>query len=344
MMQEKLSKLTGGADLSHSEAFELSVAMIASGNSSALIGALLAALKTKGEKAQEISGFVAGLRSHAVKIPVIDAEYYDVAGTGGDGAHTLNISTLTAIIMSGAGMNIAKHGNRSVSSRSGSADVLYETGVNIHATPGNIALQLKECGLGFIYAPLAHPAMKNVMETRKALGIPSIFNLSGPLSNPVPLKGQVVGVYSPALLPLMADALQNLGTQCGAVIHGHGGLDEASLSGPNQIIFLENQQQVHASICPSDLGLTEAPISALKGGAPSENSKAMVGALKGERNAYRDAALFNSAIGIYSFGKAETLKDAMAAAVESIDSGRALAKLEKLIEVSNRKDSHEYSR
>lgn len=335
MLQKYLNTITQGISLSAPEALELSNALIKPGHPPAVVGALLASLRTKGECADEISGFVTGLKQNAVRIPVTDTEIYDVAGTGGDGAHTQNISTLTALILAGAGLTVAKHGNRSVSSRCGSADVLYELGVNIHATPDNISRQLQECGICFIYAPLAHPSMKNVMEVRKALGMPSIFNLAGPLSNPIPLAGQIVGVYSPKLMSRMAEVLQQQGMKRGAVIHGHGCLDEASLSGHNAVLFLEGDQLVPAQICGKDLGLKASPITALRGGAPSENAKALAAVLQGQAGAFRDTALLNSAIAIYGFGKSDTLGQALEVARESLDSGKALEKLNQLIAVSN---------
>lgn len=339
MLQKYLNTLTQGISLSHQEALDLSVTLISTGHSPALVGALLASLRTKGECADEISGFVSGLKQNAVKISVPKGDIYDVAGTGGDGAHTQNISTLTALILAGAGLTIAKHGNRSVSSRCGSADVLYEAGVNIHATPDNIGRQLKECGICFIYAPLAHPSMKNVMDVRKALGMPSIFNLAGPLSNPIALTGQIVGVYSPTLMDKMANVLKLLGMKRGAVIHGHGGLDEASLSGPNSVLFIEDGHLIPAQINGKDLGLDEASIADLRGGAPSENAKALISVLNGHPGAFRDAALLNSAIALYGFGKAETLGQALQSARESLDSGNALEKLNRLIAVSNLREA-----
>lgn len=339
MLQKYLHTITQRINLSYEEALDLSTTLITPGHSPAVVGALLASLRTKGECADEISGFVSGLKQNAVKIPVKQGEIYDVAGTGGDGAHTQNISTLTALILAGAGLTIAKHGNRSVSSRCGSADVLYEAGVNIQATPDNIALQLQECSLCFIYAPMAHPSMKNVMEVRKSLGIPSIFNLAGPLSNPVTLTGQIVGVYSPKLMDKMATVLLKLGMKRGAVIHGHGGLDEASLSGLNSVLFIEDDRLIPAQISGKDLGLKIAPITELRGGSPSENSKAMAAVLNGQSGAFRDAALLNSAIALYGFGKSETLGQALQAARESLDSGSALDKLNQLIAISNLREA-----
>ncbi len=339
MLQHYLNIITQSIDLNAEEALELSGALITPGHAPALVGALLAALRTKGECADEISGFVTGLKQNAVRIPVPQHELYDVAGTGGDGAHTQNISTLTALILAGAGLTVAKHGNRSVSSRCGSADVLYETGVNIHATPENIGRQLQECGIGFIYAPLAHPAMKNVMEARKALGIPSVFNLAGPLSNPLALLGQIVGVYSPKLMDRMAKVLQKQGLTRGAVIHGHGGLDEASLSGPNTVLFIEEDRLIPAKISGKELKLKSVAISELRGGAPSENARAMTAVLQGQTGAFRDAALLNSAIALYGFGKADTLGNALQSARESLDSGSAFEKLKQLIAVSNLREA-----
>lgn len=338
MLNNCLRLISTGRSLTRDEAHALSCALMSPGHHPALVGALLAALRTKGETADEISGFVTGLKKHAVTIPLDACDVYDVAGTGGDGAHTQNISTLTALILAGAGVAIAKHGNRSVSSRCGSADVLHECGVNIHAAPGNIAKQLKEGGVCFIYAPLAHPAMKNVMESRKALQMPSIFNLAGPLSNPVSLTGQAVGVYSPELCGKVADVLTQLGMQCGAVIHGHGGLDEASLSGPNTVIFIENGRTVAAEINGKDLGLKEASVAMLRGGSPSENARSMTAVLSGQQGAYRDAVLLNSAIALYGFGKAESLSAALQTARDSLDSQRALACLIRLRELSHMKE------
>lgn len=330
MLNQYLNELTQGKHLSREEAARLAEALMAPGNAPALIGALLAALRTKGETAEEIAGFVSGLKRHATPVPAAVSECYDVAGTGGDGAHTRNISTLTAFILAGTGIPIAKHGNRSVSSRCGSADVLHEAGVNIHATASTIGKQLEHCGICFIYAPLAHPAMKHVMEVRRTLQVPSLFNLAGPLSNPMALSGQTVGVYSPQLIRRMGEALVMLGVQRGAVLHGHGGLDEASLSGDNEVLFIEGDRLTPARISGAALDLTPAPVKALRGGSPADNARALTAALSGCPGAYRDAGLLNSAIALYGFGKAETLSDALITARHSLDSGSALNRLEQL--------------
>lgn len=335
MLNNYLCTLSSGQHLTREEAHGLSSALISPGHHPAMVGAILTALRIKGETADEICGFVTGLKAHAVKIQTPPGDVFDVAGTGGDGAHTQNISTLTALILSGAGITIAKHGNRSVSSSCGSADVLHACGVNINTAPENIARQLREGGMGFIYAPLAHPAMKNVMESRKALRMPSIFNLAGPLSNPVTLAGQAVGVYSSELTGKMADVMVKLGMSCGVVIHGHGGLDEASLSGPNTVIFIEEGRTVSARICAKDLGLKEAPVSMLRGGSPTANARSMTAVLNGAPGAYRDAALLNSAIALYGFGKASSLAEALQTARESLDSSRALDCLNRLKDLSH---------
>lgn len=339
MLQKYLTTLIQGKNLSYEEALGLSTTLITPGHHPALVGALLATFRAKGESADEIAGFVKGLKANAVSIATESHELYDVAGTGGDGAHTQNISTLTALILAGTGLDIAKHGNRSVSSRCGSADVLYEAGVNILAAPENISLQLKRCNIGFIYAPLAHPSMKNVMEVRKALGMPSIFNLAGPLSNPMNLTGQIVGVYREDLLDTMAHVLIRLGMSRGAVIHGHGGLDEASLSGPNSVRFIEDGKLISAQISGKELGLKPAAISELRGGSPTENARSMMTVLQGQTGAFRDAALLNSAIALYGFGKTETLGQGLQIARESLDGGKALEKMNQLIAVSNLREA-----
>jgi len=334
-IQKYLKTIISGNNLSYEESCNLSTKLMETEINPIQVSALLASLKTKGETYEEVSGFAMGLKNNAVKIKPTRTKFYDIVGTGGDGANTFNISTTCAFVLAGAGLNIAKHGNRSISSKCGSADVLHQLGVNIHATPENIENQLNVLGLSFIYAPLAHPSMKNVMQVRKNLGIPTIFNIIGPLANPVELEGQYVGVFSPDLVELMANSMILLGVKNGAVVHGAGGLDEASLAGDNTIAFIKNGKIKIEKINGADYGLANSSIDSIKGGNSTKNAEIVKSILSGDLGPKRDVVLFNSGIALYSFGLADSIKEGIAIAAKSIDSGAAKAKLKELIRLGN---------
>lgn len=334
-IQKYLNTIIRGKDLTYDESCTLSSRLMETEIQPIQVSALLASLKTKGETYEEISGFAMGLKNNAIKLNPTRTTFYDIVGTGGDGADTFNISTTCAFVLAGAGVNVAKHGNRSISSKCGSADVLHQLGVNIHGTPETIEDQLNIIGLSFIYAPLAHPSMKNVMEVRKTLGIPTIFNIIGPLANPINLEGQYVGVFSPKLVELMANSMIRLGVNTGAVVHGAGGLDEASLAGDNTIAFIKNGRVKIEKINGIDYGLQTASIESLKGGNPKKNAEIIKSVLAGNNGPERDVVLLNCAIALYSFEIVDSIEEGITKSAESIDKGYALNKLKELIRLSN---------
>ncbi|MEK6845445.1 MAG: anthranilate phosphoribosyltransferase, partial [Nanoarchaeota archaeon] len=258
----------------------------------------------------------------------------DTCGTGGDGSNTFNISTASAFVASGAGVSVAKHGNKSVSSKSGSADVLSALGVNINLQPKDVEKCIEETGIGFMFAPLFHPAMKYVMNARKQLGIRTIFNILGPMTNPANAKSQLIGVYSPMLISEIAGALKNLGSKHVMVVNGNG-LDEISLSGKTKVCELKSGKIEVYDISPEDYGFELQPLSKIIGGTAEDNAKIIIDVLKGEKSPKRDIVLLNAGAAIYTSGKAANLKEGIEAAKQSIDSGNAMKKLEALKKFTN---------
>lgn len=334
-----LQKVLNNEDLSYEAATDVATQLMASELNKIQVAGFLSALKTKGECFEEISGFATGLKKHALAISSKREDFYDIVGTGGDGANTFNISTTCAFVLSGAGLNIAKHGNRSISSKCGSADVLEALGVNITSSAKAIGQQLDILGLSFIYAQLAHPSMKNVIQVRRDLGVPTIFNIVGPLANPMTLSGQMVGVYSPNLVTKMANSLIQLGVKTGAVIHGAGGLDEASLCGDNTIAFIKEGSLKFQTVNSESYGLMNAPLETIKGGDRKENADILKSILSGETGPRRDTVLLNAGIALYAFDKALSIEEGIKMAAHSIDSGNALNNLYALIRVSNQEVS-----
>lgn len=337
MMELKtyLKDVMKGENLNYEDAAYLATELMAKELNPIQVAGLLTALKTKGETYEEISGFAMGLKNNAITIQSKRKDFYDIVGTGGDGADTFNISTSCAFVLSGAGVNIAKHGNRSISSKCGSADVLEALGVNIQASSELITRQLDEVGLSFIFAPLAHPSMKNVMTVRKSLGVATIFNIVGPLSNPLDLSGQFIGVFKAELVAIMAKSLLQLGIKKGAVVHGAGGLDEASLMGKNTLALIKNGKLEMMTVDGRDYGLSYATLDDLKGGNAEENASILKDILKGIKGPKRDVVLLNTAIALYAFDKAKSIDEGIALAAKSIDSGAALKQLDKLVELSS---------
>lgn len=334
-IQKYLKTIVNGENLTYEESCLLSSELMETKLNPTLVSALLIALKTKGETYEEVSGFAKGLKNNTIRLKSTRTHFYDIVGTGGDSSNTFNISTTSAFVLAGAGLNIAKHGNRSISSKCGSADVLNKLGINILSTPENIETQLNEIGLSFIYAPLAHPSMKNVMQVRKDLGIPTIFNIIGPLCNPLALEGQYIGVFSPNLVDIIANSMIQLGIKKGAVVYGAGGLDEASLAGDNKIAFIKNEKVEIKNINGSDYGLITADNEALKGDNARVNADILRDILLGKKGPKRDVVLLNSAIALYSFELADSIEEGIEIAAKSIDSGSSLSKLDELIHRSN---------
>ena len=295
----------------------------------AQIGGLLMAMRARGEAVSEYSAAAAAMRAKCVPVKAPEGAM-DIVGTGGDNLGTLNISTATAFVVAGAGVPVAKHGNRNLSSKSGSADALTASGINIMVTPDVVERAINEVGIGFMMAPMHHPAMKHVMPVRQELGCKTIFNILGPLTNPAGVKRQMTGAFAPDLIHPMAETLMTLGTEKAWLVHGHEGLDEISISGPTAVAALENGAISSLEIHPEDAGLPVHPLRDILGGSPVENAKAMRDMLGGAQGAYRDAVLFNAAAALIVADKVSDLKTGVDMAAQSIDSGAALAKLDAL--------------
>jgi anthranilate phosphoribosyltransferase len=298
------------------------------------MGGLLMGLRLRGETVDEITGAVTTMRAKMQKVAA-PPDAIDVVGTGGDASGSYNISTCAAFIVAGAGIPVAKHGNRALSSRSGAADVLGALGVKIDLRPDEITRCIYEAGIGFMFAPAHHPAMKHVGPTRVELGTRTIFNLLGPLSNPAGVKRQMVGVFSRQWVEPLANVLKNLGSERAYVVHGSDGLDEITTSGPTSVAALENGKVTTFEIKPEDVGLSVSKPEQLRGGDAESNAAALMDVLKGKKNAFRDVALLNAAAAIVVAGKAKDLKEGIAIATKSVDSAEAEGRLDRLIAISN---------
>ncbi|MDI7924446.1 anthranilate phosphoribosyltransferase [Ferirhizobium litorale] len=297
------------------------------------IGGFLMALRVRGEVVDEIVGAVESMRARMLPVDA-PAEAVDIVGTGGDGTGTYNISTLAALIVAGTGLPVAKHGNRALSSKSGTADALSALGVNLEIGPDAIARCIREAGIGFMFAQMHHPAMRHVGPSRVELGTRTIFNLLGPLANPAGVRRQLLGVYAPQWLVPLAEVLRDLGSESLWVVHGNG-LDEITTTGVTQVAALEDGKIRTFELSPGDFGVEVASLADLKGGDGVANAAALKSVLVGQRNAYRDISLANAAAALVVAGKAETIADGMATARRSLDDGAADAALQRLIAVSN---------
>lgn len=331
MLQEAIKKIVTGENLAEYEA-EAAMNEIMSGNSSpSLIGGFLIGLRMKGETAEEITGCARSMRSNAVPLKP-DSDYViDTCGTGGDGGKTFNISTVVAIIAASAGVKVAKHGNRAVSSRSGSADVLSELGFNIDISPNDAKMSIDEAGMGFLFAPKYHTTMKNVAPTRKELGTRTIFNILGPLTNPAFAKGQILGVYEKGLTHTMAEVLYKLGGERAMVVHGEDGLDELSTTGATFVSELKDGMVKDYVITPEELGIPKAELKDISGGDAVCNAQIILNVLKGEKGPKKDIVLLNSAAALYIGKIAKDMKEGIKLASVLIDSGAAFDKLEQLL-------------
>jgi anthranilate phosphoribosyltransferase len=329
-----IARVASGASLTRQEAATAFDRMMSGEATPSQMGGLLMALRVRGETVDEITGAVTTMRAKmlGVKAP---ADAVDVVGTGGDASGSFNISTCAAFIVAGAGVPVAKHGNRALSSKSGSADVLHALGIKIELTPEQVGTCISEAGIGFMFAPAHHPAMKNVGPTRVELGTRTIFNLLGPLSNPAGVKRQMVGTFSKHWVEPMAQVLKNLGADSIWVVHGSDGLDEITTAGSTSVAALENGQIRTFEVTPEDAGLTRSQPGALKGGDGEANARTLLDVLKGKKSAYRDVSLLNAGAALIVAGKAKTLKDGVALAAKSVDSGEAEGRLQRLIKVSN---------
>ncbi len=339
MIKEAISSVIDGKDLDE-QAAERVMSTIMDGEATpAQIACFITALRLKGEHVSEITGCARAMRSRVkkVKAPEVkapEAGVVDTCGTGGDGSNTFNISTVAALVAAGMGLVVAKHGNRSVSSRCGSADLLRELGVNIEAAVECVERCLAEAGIGFLYAPLLHPAMKYAIGPRREIGIRTVFNILGPLTNPAGAKMQLLGVYDGALAGVLAEVLGRLGSTRAMVVHGEDGLDEITLTGPTLVAELKAGAVSTYSIAPADLGLECVDAGDLKGGDEKENARIARSVLSGEPGPARDTVLANAAAVAVVGGKAADLRQGVAAARESIDSGAAREKLERLVELT----------
>jgi anthranilate phosphoribosyltransferase len=329
-----IAKVATGATLTRDEAAFAFNRMMSGEATPSQMGALLMALRVRGETVEEITGAVTVMRAKMLKVSA-PHDAIDVVGTGGDASGSFNISTCAAFIVAGAGVPVAKHGNRALSSRSGAADVLAALGVKIELPPERISRCIYEAGIGFMFAPAHHPAMKHVAATRVELGTRTIFNLLGPLSNPAGVKRQMIGAFSRQWIEPMAEVLKNLGSERVWVAHGSDGLDEITTSGPSYVAALENGEVRTFEITPEAIGLPRAKPEALRGGDAQANAEALLAVLKGKKGPLRDIALLNAAAALVVAGKAKDLKEGAALATRSLDSGEAEGRLDRLIVISN---------
>ncbi|HEV8439025.1 MAG TPA: anthranilate phosphoribosyltransferase [Methylomirabilota bacterium] len=347
IITEAVRTLVDRRNLTRMEAAAAMEAIMSGAATNAQIAAFLTALRMKGEMVEELIGFAQVMRQKAVKVRVRAADVVaqtgtdremliDTCGTGGDASGTFNVSTATAFVVAGAGLKVAKHGNRSVSSLCGSADVAETLGINIELGPSQVARCLEEAGIGFLYAPLLHTAMKHVMAARREMGIRTVFNMLGPLTNPAGANAQVIGVYSDALCEPLARVLAELGTIRAFVVHGADGLDEISNTGESQISEVHEGVVRNSRVRPEDFGMPSAKIGDLQGGDRAENAQIIRQILGGEPGPRRDIVLMNAAAALVVGGKARDLKEGVVLAAQSVDSGAADRKLSALIDLSQR--------
>ena len=329
-----IGKVATGAALTREEAASAFDSMMSGEATPSQMGGLLMALRVRGETVDEITGAVSAMRAKMLRVTA-PADAVDVVGTGGDGSGSVNVSTCASFIVAGAGVPVAKHGNRALSSKSGAADCLAALGIKIDLAPEQVGRCVNEAGIGFMFAPAHHPAMKNVGPTRVELATRTIFNLLGPLSNPAGVRRQMVGVFSRKWVEPLAQVLKNLGSDSVWVVHGSDGLDEITLTGPTFVAALENGNIRTFEVTPDDAGLSRAGGDALKGGDAEANAASLRGVLEGRPGAFRDVALLNAAAALVVAGKAKDLKDGTALGAKSLDSGAAMDKLKRLIAVSN---------
>ena len=333
MIREAIEKLIRGADLSQEEAAQVMEEIMTGEATPAQFGAFVIGLRLKGETVDEMTGLAAVMRDKSLKVD-FEGPSVDTCGTGGDDLGTFNISTTAAFVVAGAGIAVAKHGNRAMTSKSGSADVLEKQGVKIDLGPEGVKRCMEEVGIGFMFAPRFHPAMKFAVQPRREIGVRTVFNILGPLTNPAGAEAQVLGVPTDSVGEKMVQVLQRLGSERAIVVHAEDGLDEISLNSNTNVWELKDRSIKHYTIGPDDLGLAPASLQSLAGGSVEENADTMTEVLNGASGPRRDVVLANAAGGIVAGGKAADLREGVQVAQESIDSGRALEKLELLRKVS----------
>jgi anthranilate phosphoribosyltransferase len=338
MLKPYIAKVINDQDLSAAEAKEAMDIIMTGQATPTQIGGYLVALRMKGETVEEITGSARTMREQVARVPVTldnGEPLLDTAGTGGDGSHSFNISTAAAFVIAGAGRKVAKHGNRAASSRCGSADVLMGLGVNMELTPEQVGACIDEMGIGFMFAPKFHPAMKHAIGPRRELGQRTIFNVLGPLTNPAGATHQLIGVYDPALTEPLAEVLGELGSDGAFVIHGHGGMDELTTGGPNQVSHLKNGSVSTYELNAADFGLRPATAKDLCGGDPADNAERMRALLSNkDKGPCRDVVLFNAAAALSL--TTSDFAGALGEATQSLESGAALQKLDALVAMSQR--------
>jgi anthranilate phosphoribosyltransferase len=329
-----LGTLVDGRDLSRAEAHAAMAEIMAGEATPAQVAGFLVALRAKGETPDEIAGCAEAMHASVVPVTPQRRPLVDVVGTGGDGGGTFNISTASALVAAAAGASVAKHGNRSASSRCGSADVLEALGVELEQPPERIARSIDELGFGFMYARAHHPAMRHAAPVRQELGIRTVFNVLGPLANPAGARDGVFGVFSPALARTYAEALRDLGARHAFVVHGTGGIDELSPAGPNLVVEVRGGVVSEWDLDPQDVGLADADVAALAGGEPEENAAAIRAVLDGRPGGGRNAVLLNAALALVAAGVAEDMHEGAAAATAAVDGGAAAERLDAIVAFS----------
>jgi anthranilate phosphoribosyltransferase len=331
-----IEKCLAGEHLTIEEASSVLSTIMTGQATDAQIAGILIALRAKGETVDELVGFARTMREYGIKLHIEDPNAIDMCGTGGDGLGTFNISTVASFVVAGAGVTVAKHGNRSVSSQSGSADVLTTLGVNVQCTSETVEACINRIGIGFMFAPLFHPAMKHAAKPRMELGVRSIFNMVGPLTNPAGVKRQLVGVYKAQAAPLLAGALQKLGAEKACVVHSDDGLDEVTLSAGTIVHEVDGNEPLNEyRLQPKDFGFPQYSLESLRGGDKNNNAAITLEVLQGKKSPARDAVVANAALGIYIGGKTKTIIEGKQRAEESINSGKAFEKLQQLIKYTD---------
>jgi anthranilate phosphoribosyltransferase len=335
VIQAALTDLLDGRDLGRDRAREVMSEIMRGEATPAQMGGFLVALRLKGETADEIAGCAEAMREHVLPVRPERDDLVDTAGTGGDGASTINISTAAAIVAAAAGAGVAKHGNRAVSSASGSADVLEALGFSLEQPPERIAASIDALGFGFMFAPTHHPAMRHAAPVRRELGARTVFNVLGPLTNPAGARAQVIGVYAKPLVRTIAEVLAQLGARRAFVVHGANGIDELSPAGPNDVCEVVDGQVRERVIDPAELGLRRCGPEELRGGSPAENAQAVREVFAGADGGRRDAILLNAAGAIAAAGHADDLREGLELARDAVDSGAAAARLDELARFSH---------
>lgn len=333
-MRRFIDSVRAGTSLTYNEMREATNTMFSEDFNADDIANFLTALSIKGETTEEIAALVEVLKDNATQIPVTSPSVFDNCGTGGDGSQSFNISTTSSFVLAGAGLKVAKHGNRSISSRTGSADVLEELGIALDFQPREVNELLKQTNIAFLFAPHVHPKMKRIQIIRKSLGKPTIFNIIGPLTNPVSLSSQMVGVYRQDKLMDLAAVLHRIGRKRAIVLTGAGGMDEASLAGDNHLVLMDEGECIPFTLNAQEVGLSNAPLEAIRGGDAKENAEILKSVLRGEPSAYLDTVLLNAGIGLFAAGVSSTIQDGVHQARKSIQTGRALSVMESVVAYS----------